>query len=168
MREIIDKLASERRLTKEEWVTIIENRTPELAEYLFEKARQEQAKHYGNEIFIRGLIEFTNYCRNNCFYCGIRVGNRNVERYRLTKEEILECCELGDQIGFRTFVLQGGEDMHFTTDKMLDIITSIKKRYPEHALSLSVGERDYDTYLLSSMRVRIVICCAMKQPKRTL
>ncbi|HNY62755.1 MAG TPA: [FeFe] hydrogenase H-cluster radical SAM maturase HydE [Bacteroidales bacterium] len=147
MREIIDKLASERRLTKQEWVAVIENRTPELAEYLFKKARQEQAKHYGNEIFIRGLIEFTNYCRNNCFYCGIRAGNRNIERYRLTKEEILECCELGDQIGFRTFVLQGGEDMHFTTDEMLDIITNIKKRYPEHALTLSVGERDYDTYL---------------------
>ena len=97
-------------------------------------------------MFIRGLIEFSNYCRNDCYYCGIRTSNKNVSRYRLTEEEILQCADEGYELGFRTFVLQGGEDMSFTTEKIAEIVRNIKNRHDDCAVTLSVGERDYDTY----------------------
>ena len=118
MKHLIDKLGREKALTKTEWITLLNGRTPDLAEYLFAKARDIRHQHYGRDIYIRGLIEFTNYCRNNCYYCGIRRGNEGLKRYRLTEEEILSCCEQGYALGFRTFVLQGGEDLYFTQEKM--------------------------------------------------
>ena len=117
MKHLIDKLGREKALTKTEWITLLNGRTPDLAEYLFAKARDIRHQHYGRDIYIRGLIEFTNYCRNNCYYCGIRRGNEGLKRYRLTEEEILSCCEQGYALGFRTFVLQGGEDLYFTQEK---------------------------------------------------
>lgn len=146
MRQLIDKLKETQNLTKDEWMTLIENRTPELADYLFEQAREIQQKYYGSEVFIRGLIEFTNYCKNDCLYCGIRKSNTNACRYRLSKEDILTCCRTGYELGFRTFVLQGGEDGYFTEDRMIDIISSIKTKYPDCALTLSIGEKSYETY----------------------
>ena len=103
-------------------------------------------KYYGKDVYIRGLIEFSNYCRNDCYYCGIRTSNKNVSRYRLTEEEILQCADEGYELGFRTFVLQGGEDMSFTTEKIAEIVRNIKNRHDDCAVTLSVGERDYDTY----------------------
>lgn len=117
-----------------------------ISEYLFEKARDVREKYYGKKVFIRGLIEYTNYCKNDCYYCGIRRSNSKVLRYRLSKEEILKCCENGYELGFRTFVLQGGEDSYFAQDKMVDIIYSIKNNYPDCAVTLSIGEKDLETY----------------------
>ena len=147
MKLLIDKLSQKSILSKEEWIFLIANRDDEIIAYTCEKARQVAAQHYGNKVFARGLIEFTNYCKNNCFYCGIRAGNKKTTRYRLTKEEILTCCKIGNELGFRTFVLQGGEDPYFTDEKLLEIITAIKEKYPENALTLSFGERSYASYL---------------------
>ncbi|NCD10169.1 MAG: [FeFe] hydrogenase H-cluster radical SAM maturase HydE [Negativicutes bacterium] len=113
---------------------------------LLSAARSTSLKQFGNSIYIRGLIEFTNFCKNDCYYCGIRCSNRNASRYRLTKEQILSCCEKGHQLGFRTFVLQGGEDPFFTDSLMIDIISSIKKTYPDSAITLSIGEKSYESY----------------------
>ena len=147
MKLLIDKLAQTSILQKEEWVFLLSNRNAEIMEYACEKARQVSAQHFENKVFARGLIEFTNYCKNNCFYCGIRAGNKKAVRYRLTKEEILTCCQIGNDLGFRTFVLQGGEDPFFTDEKLLEIITTIKEKYPDNALTLSFGERSYASYL---------------------
>ena len=144
---LIDKLLQTSILQKEEWMFLLSERDPELMEYAGEKARQVSLQHFGNKVFARGLIEFTNYCKNNCFYCGIRAGNKKAVRYRLTKEEILTCCQIGNDLGFRTFVLQGGEDPYFTDEKLLEIITAIKEKYPDNALTLSFGERSYASYL---------------------
>lgn len=103
-------------------------------------------ENYGDEVYIRGLIEFTNYCRNNCYYCGIRRSNRNAERYRLTKEEILICCDEGYKLGFRTFVMQGGEDPYYTDEMICDIVFEIKRRYPDCAVTLSIGEKSRGSY----------------------
>lgn len=113
---------------------------------LAEEADRLRKLYYGNKVFTRGLIEFTNYCKNNCFYCGIRKGNRNAQRYRLTEEEILECCRQGHALGYRTFVLQGGEDPYYTDDMMVQIIASIKREFPDCALTLSIGEKSYESY----------------------
>ncbi len=117
-----------------------------LREALLAAARATALKQFGNKIFIRGLIEFTNYCKNDCYYCGIRCSNVSAERYRLTKEQILSCCRTGYQLGFRTFVLQGGEDPFFTDSLMVDIIASIKKAHPDSAITLSIGEKSYESY----------------------
>lgn len=145
-KQLIDKLEDTSQLTKEEWVALIENRNQETAEYLFEKARRLQHKHFGNRVYTRGLIEFTNYCKNDCYYCGIRRSNRNAERYRLSKEQILECCQTGYELGFRTFVLQGGEDGWFTQEKLEGIVRAIKTDYPDCAITLSLGERSKESY----------------------
>lgn len=107
---LIDKLEKDRILTREELVYIIENHNKESDAYLFEKSRKVRERVYGKNVYIRGLIEFTNICKNNCYYCGIRAGAKNAERYRLTKEQISDCADAGYELGFRTFVLQGGED----------------------------------------------------------
>lgn len=143
---LIDKLKKEQMLPKEEWITLIDGRTPELAEYLFEQAREVRHKHYGHDIYIRGLIEFTNYCKNDCLYCGIRKSNCNANRYRLSKEQILDCCHIGYKLGFRTFVLQGGEDGYFTDKRIVEIISAIKSAYPDCALTLSIGEKSKASY----------------------
>ena len=106
MKELIQKLKETQNLSKKEWISLIENRSVELSDYLFAQAREVRHQYYGKEIYVRGLIEFTNYCKNDCFYCGIRKSNANTPRYRLTKEDILTCCKSGYTLGFRTFVLQ--------------------------------------------------------------
>lgn len=147
MKELIDKLYSNKELTAPEFKALIEGRTPTLSEYLFEKSRQVRMTHYGNDIYMRGLIEFTNYCKNDCYYCGIRKSNSKVQRYRLTEEDILNCCQTGYELGFRTFVLQGGEDFYYTDEKLVCIIASIKKQHPDCAITLSIGERSHESYL---------------------
>ncbi len=144
--ELIDKLEKERFLDRDEWIYLIKNRNQKLADYLFEKAVRVRKKYYAKDVYLRGLIEFTNYCKNDCYYCGIRRSNKNAERYRLSKEQILKCCSTGYELGFRTFVLQGGEDPYFTEERMTDIISAIKSLYDDCALTLSVGEHPRQTY----------------------
>ena len=145
-KELVDKLYRNGGLTKEEFCELIKKRGKETERYARKLACQVREKVYGNQIYIRGLIEFTNYCKNDCYYCGIRKSNGNAQRYRLKQEDILECCEEGYSLGFRTFVLQGGEDGYFTAERMEKIIRTIKKRFPDCALTLSVGEKDEETY----------------------
>ena len=146
LKKLVDKLEKEQRLSKEEFIALINGRNEELAEYLFKKASDIRDKNYGKRVFVRGLIEFTNYCKNNCLYCGIRAGNKKAERYRLSKEEILECCDHGYGLGFRTFVLQGGEDPFFTDEMIVDIVKNIKKEHPDCAVTLSIGEKSRESY----------------------
>lgn len=145
-KELIDKLENKRILSLEEFIELLSNFTEETSNYLFEKARNTSKKYFGNKIYTRGLIEFTNYCKNDCFYCGIRRSNVDVERYRLSKEDILNCCENGYELGFRTFVLQGGEDLHYSDDYIVEIVSEIKKRFPDTAITLSIGEKSYESY----------------------
>lgn len=143
---LIEKLSSQHKLTLSEYEYLIENRSAEAAELLCEYAVKARQKIYGNSVYIRGLIEISNYCKNDCLYCGIRRSNLSCQRYRLTKEDILECCREGYTLGFRTFVMQGGEDPHFTDDLLCDIIGTIKERYPNCAVTLSLGERSRHSY----------------------
>ena len=144
---LIDKLYSNNILDHNEFKQLIEYHDEEDKEYLFKLARKVRESEYGKDVYIRGLIEFTNYCRNDCYYCGIRRSNANACRYRLDKDTILNCTKEGYRLGFRTFVLQGGEDMYFTRDIISDIVYSIKEQHPDCAVTLSVGEREYDDYL---------------------
>ncbi len=147
MKHLIDELEQNRILSKENFITLLDNRTEELSEYLFDHARKIRHLHYGNKIYIRGLIEFTNYCKNDCLYCGIRKSNLNAERYRLNSDQILSACESGYELGFRTFVLQGGEDYHYSDSDICQLIERIKSSYNDCAITLSIGERSYDSYL---------------------
>jgi len=115
-------------------------------EELAKSADEVRREHYGNSVYIRGLIEFTNYCKNNCFYCGLRRDNKAVSRYRLTANDIISCCDDGYNLGFRTFVLQGGEDPYFTDDRICKIVSDIKDRFSDCAVTLSIGEKSYNTY----------------------
>lgn len=144
--KLIYKLVETHSLSKAEYETLIKERTEDACELLKEKAVQTRKKLYGRDVFIRGLIEFTNFCKNDCFYCGIRASNKNVHRYRLSKEQIVSCAGEGYQLGFRTFVLQGGEDSFFTDDKLCAIIKEIKYHYPDCAITLSLGERTQKSY----------------------
>lgn len=146
MRKLIDKLYKENELTKDELRSLLENMTEEDREYLIEAAHNTRMKNYGNRVFMRGLIEFTNYCKNDCIYCGIRKSNRGAERYRLSLEDILLVCEEGNRLGYNTFVLQGGEDPYFTDDRVVEIVSAIKEKYPKAAVTLSIGEKPYDSY----------------------
>lgn len=143
-KNLIDKLCRENALSFDEYLFLIRNRD-ECSDYLFKNASLMRKKVYSNKIYIRGLIEFTNYCRNNCFYCGIRRDNANAERYRLTMNEISECADYGYDLGFRTFVLQGGEDCFYSDEMFCSIISSIKKKHPDCAVTLSLGERSYES-----------------------
>ena len=143
---IVEKLINNHVLSAEEWTHLLENRTPEADAYLQEAARKCTDEVFGREVFCRGLIEFTNFCKQDCYYCGIRCSNKKVTRYRLTEDEILECCRLGYALGFRTFVLQGGEDLWFTRERMTELIRSIRREFPDCAITLSVGEREKDEY----------------------
>lgn len=147
MRKLIDKLYENNDLTDAELKNLIDNISDTDLDYLKSLARKTADEIYGKEVFIRGLIEFTNYCKNNCYYCGIRAENKKSDRYRLSKDEIMACCKTGYDLGFRTFVLQGGEDMYFTDDILCDIIGEIRNTYPDCAITLSVGERSKDSYL---------------------
>ena len=143
---IIEKLEKERSLSVDEYEYLVENRCEEAAEMLRIKAETVRKKIYGNDVYIRGLIEIGNYCKNNCFYCGIRAGNKACERYRLTEEDILSCCEQGYKLGFRTFVMQGGEDDYFNDERLCRIIREIKRLYPDCAVTLSLGEKSRESY----------------------
>lgn len=145
-KQLIKKLNTNDVLTKDEFVCLLSSYTPEDMEYARKLAQKIAIEHFGNKVFIRGLIEFTNICKQNCYYCGLRAENSNISRYRLTKDDILECCREGYPLGFRTFVLQGGEDMHFNDEIMCDIVKSIKSEFPDCAVTLSIGEKSRDTY----------------------
>lgn len=145
-KNLIDKLNWEKALSKEEWTALIAGFEPVDREYAASLARAIALKRFGPNIFFRGIVEFTNICKNNCYYCGIRCGNSKVERYRLDKETILDCCRSGYQNGYRTFVLQGGEDPWFTTDRMVDIVSAIRSEFPDCAITLSIGELGREDY----------------------
>jgi biotin synthase len=147
IKKLIEKLEEQQTLSKEEFLNLLANQTQEDTDYLSERARFVAQKHFGNGIYTRGLIEFTNYCKNDCYYCGIRRSNRCVERYRLTTDEILSCCKEGYVLGFRTFVLQGGEDGSYSDEDITTIVKLIKKDFPDCAITLSIGEKSYDSYL---------------------
>ena len=146
LQKLTDKLINTHSLEECEYEYLIANRTEESAKILRENAEKIRREIYGNAVYLRGLIEMSNICKNDCLYCGIRRSNRDCERYRLTEEQILDCCENGYSLGFRTFVLQGGEDGYFTDEVMCGIISKIKSAYPDCAVTLSLGERSYESY----------------------
>lgn len=145
-RELIDKLNLNKVLEFEEWKILIGTFSEGDRAYASEIARSIALEKFNKRIYFRGIIEFTNICKNDCLYCGIRKSNKNVSRYRLTKEDILTSCSIGHKLGFRTFVLQGGEDGYFNDDRMADIISDIRKYYPDCAVTLSIGERTHESY----------------------
>lgn len=144
MNNLVDKLFETGDLSDDELKILIES--DKFNEPLAEAADIRRRENYGDKVYIRGLIEFTNYCRNNCYYCGIRRDNKKAERYRLTKDEILLCCDDGYRLGFRTFVMQGGEDPYYTDEMICDIVSKIKSRYPDCAVTLSIGEKPRESY----------------------
>ena len=144
--ERIDLLNREHKLEKEQWIPLLSTFTPEDAAYAASLSRAITDARFGKKIYFRGIVEFSNICKNDCYYCGIRCGNKNVARYRLTKEDILCCCDEGYETGFRTFVLQGGEDGWFNDDRMCNIVRAIKEKYPDCAVTLSLGERSRESY----------------------
>ncbi|MGL5313898.1 MAG: [FeFe] hydrogenase H-cluster radical SAM maturase HydE [Peptostreptococcaceae bacterium] len=152
VKKLIDKLYETNILSYSELLFIIENidiindKDSDNRKHLFDKACTTRNKHYGNKVFLRGLIELSNYCKNDCYYCGIRCSNKSVERYRLSKEDVLNCCKIGYQIGYRTFVIQSGEDPYYNDERMCDIVSSIKSLYPDCAITLSLGEKEYLSY----------------------
>jgi len=143
---LIDRLSRDRSLTVEEYEILISGFDPGAASYAASLASSVRSDYYGDEVFMRGLVEISNYCRNDCLYCGIRRSNRECVRYRLTPSEIVSCASTGYGLGFRTFVLQGGEDPYYTDDVMCHIISSIKSMYPDCAVTLSLGERSHESY----------------------
>ncbi|MDR1754666.1 MAG: [FeFe] hydrogenase H-cluster radical SAM maturase HydE [Eubacterium sp.] len=143
MRELVDRLEQKRLLSENEFLKLLENKE---TEYLFSRACAVRERYYGKAVYLRGLIEFTNYCKNNCYYCGIRRDNKNAVRYRLERAQILDVCRSGYEIGFRTFVLQGGEDPYFTDDKICEILADIKSEISDCAITLSIGEKKYQSY----------------------
>ena len=146
MLEVAEKLMVEGRLEPGEYETLLDSYSPGLAERLADVARRRCESIYGDEVFARGLIEFTNHCRNDCLYCGIRKSNAEVRRYRLTAEDVLECTDTGYELGFRTFVLQGGEDPAVTDEWLAPLVQAIKHRHPDCAITLSLGERSFESY----------------------
>lgn len=146
MLELLEKLEQEHVLTKDEYVSLLNGATPELIDEAAARADKARRLHYGNRVFLRGLVEFTSYCVRDCLYCGLRRGNPKAERYHLDKDEILACCEQGAGLGFRSFVLQGGEDPWYDDDRLIDIVSAMHARHPECAITLSCGERSHDSY----------------------
>lgn len=146
MNRLIEKLQENQWLEKDELLFLLDNMDEKSRNYLREKAHETRMEQYGDSVYMRGLIEFTNYCKRNCVYCGIRSSNGKAERYRLTTENILQCCEIGYNLGYRTFVLQGGEDPYYTDEKIVDMIDTIKAKFPHCAITLSIGEKSYESY----------------------
>lgn len=146
MNELIDKLRLERHLEPEEYERLLSDADDTLLDYAAQEARKVATAHFGTGIYIRGLIEITNYCRNDCYYCGIRRSNLNVERYRLSKEQVLACCRMGNKLGFRTFVLQGGEDAALSDSAIEEVVRAIRTEFPDNAITLSLGERSREAY----------------------
>jgi biotin synthase len=146
MEVLLAKLARQHELTKEETVYFLQHLTPEIKKRLFQYADEIRRVHYNKSVYMRGLIEFSNYCKQDCLYCGLRRSNPGVDRYRLTEEEIMACAEEGYMLGYRSFVLQSGEDFRFGEEEMIRIVTSLKTRYPDAAVTLSIGERSEAFY----------------------
>lgn len=144
--DAVEKLYETSNLSDDELKSLIEADSTELSERLAKRADEVRRKHYGKKVFLRGLIELSSYCKNDCLYCGIRRGNKSAERYRLNYEQILACAEIGYNLGFRTFVMQGGEDSFFTDDYMCNVISALREKYPECAITLSLGERSRESY----------------------
>ncbi len=144
-KKLIDFLSENHYLSEDDYLYLIKNRDEETAEYLRHKADKVRREIYSNKIFIRGLIEISNICKNDCYYCGIRSSNKNCERYKLSKDDILSCCETGYNLGFRTFVLQGGEGV-FSVDFICDIVKKTKEKHPDCAVTLSLGEYEKSDY----------------------
>lgn len=146
MLSLVDKLCERRSLSVDEYERLVAGRTPELAEELARRAVAERKRVWGTKVFARGLIEVSSYCVNDCYYCGIRRSNRQVARYRLSPERILACAEEGYGLGFRTFVLQGGEDPWFSDERLCDIVARVRSAHPDCAVTLSMGERSRASY----------------------
>lgn len=146
-RELILKLKETKNLSHGEFVSLLSTYTKDDSDFARSLACETSKKYFGNRVFVRGLIEFSSICKNDCLYCGLRASNSKAERYRLSSDDILKCCAHGYSLGFRTFVLQGGEDPYFTDDKICDIVAQIKKNHPDCAVTLSLGERDYASFL---------------------
>lgn len=146
MKQWVDKLRLERTLSDEEFHQLLTGCDEDTLRYINEQAREVSLRHFGNKIYIRGLIEISNCCRNNCYYCGIRKGNKNIERYRLTPRNILDSCQQGYKLGFRTFVLQGGEDFALTDAWIETIVSDIRNLFPDCAITLSLGEKSREAY----------------------
>ena len=145
-RTAVDEIRNKKDITGEQLNLLLADSDENDDEYLFQSAREVSETSFHKSVYLRGLIEFTNYCKNDCYYCGIRCSNRKAERYRLTEKEILSCCESGYGLGFKTFVLQGGEDPFFSDEKICSIVKKIKDKYPECAVTLSIGEKSYESY----------------------
>lgn len=146
MQTLIEKLAQKHNLPDAELLQLITSTEADTNQLLATAADKIRQQYYGKKVYIRGLIEFTNYCKNNCYYCGIRAGNAHAQRYRLSKEQILDCCAEGYKLGFRTFVLQGGEDPYFTDERICEIVAAIRKQHPDCAITLSIGEKEKASY----------------------
>ena len=146
MTGIVEKLYSTGDLSDSELEQLILTDDEEAAELLKKYADETRCKYYGDKVFLRGLIEISSYCKNDCIYCGIRRSNKDADRYRLSREEIFACCENGYELGFRTFVMQGGEDSYFSDDVMVSIISEMREKYPDCAITLSLGERSRESY----------------------
>lgn len=145
-KERIDQLLEEQDLPKEELYKLLTEYTQEDQRYIAGLADKVRKEHYGAGVYPRGLIEISNYCKNNCRYCGIQRGNQKAGRYRLTEEDILMSCSHGYELGFRSFVLQGGEDGYFSDERMVSIVSRIRREYPDCAITLSLGERTKESY----------------------
>ncbi len=146
VKDLIRRLEEEQSLSREAFITLLTDHTPEDDQYLYERADRMRRLHFGNQIYIRGLIEFSSCCKNDCLYCGLRRSNRQAQRYRLTEEEILSCCRVGYQLGYRTFVLQSGEDGWYTDERLCRLIASVKREWPDCAITLSIGEKSRESY----------------------
>lgn len=144
--ELLEVLSREHSLPTGQYEELVRSFSPSLAARAAELAREARRAVYGDEVFIRGLIELSSFCRNDCLYCGLRRSNRSAERYRLTPEVVLACCERGYDLGFRTFVLQGGEDPALTDERVCDLVRAIRAAHPDCAVTLSLGERSRDSY----------------------
>ncbi len=145
MKGIVDKLYNEHTIEYNEFENLLSCGDEDMA-YLADRAREVSLNTFDNRIYLRGLIEISSYCKNDCYYCGLRRSNQKAERYRLTPDEILACAEKGYELGYRTFVLQGGEDSYYNDGVMVNIISKIKKRFPHCAVTLSLGERSRQSY----------------------
>lgn len=146
--DIIKKLEIQRTAEKDELVYLLNSITDDELEILRQRAQETAQRHFGNKVFIRGLIEFSNICRRDCYYCGLRCSNKKLNRYRLDREQILSCCAQGYSLGFRTFVLQSGEDYYYSDALLCEIVRAIKQAYPDCAVTLSLGERSEESYRL--------------------
>lgn len=145
-RKLLDILAQQGRLERQDFLTLLQGRTPALQQEAAVRARILREKVFGQGIYLRGLIEFSSYCHNDCYYCGLRRSNAAAQRYRLTPEQVLACCRNGHALGFRTFVLQSGDDSYWTDQRLVPLIQAIKSDYPDSAITLSVGERSFASY----------------------